>query len=140
MFARLLVIVAVFCLGLFSSTTQVIFAQEQIVPPLGTFTEFDTPPQPIEGLCPQPNFPAAAKEAGLEGEVIMQVFVSNCGQVILSKVIHEEPMDCGFGAAADSAVTKWQFEPAKQFDKPVGIWITIPFNFRLQDPDAKKKI
>ena len=39
----------------------------------------------------------------------------------------------GLNESAVEALRKTRFRPAKQRERPVGVWITIPINFRLQN-------
>ncbi|MFB0515439.1 MAG: TonB family protein [Candidatus Neomarinimicrobiota bacterium] len=39
----------------------------------------------------------------------------------------------GLDEAAAEAIKRTRFKPAKQRDRPVGVWISIPVNFKLKN-------
>lgn len=101
------------------------------------FIPYDEPPVPIGGYGEiQKNiiYPKVAQEAGIEGTVIVQVFVDKTGTVTETKVIKSIP-DTGLDEAAIAALKKTTFKPAQQRDKEVGVWISVPVNFKLKGGD-----
>jgi len=73
-------------------------------------------------------YPGLAVEAGIEGKVTVKVLVGPDGNVIkigsLSgpEVFHSEVKD---------KAKQLQFTPGLQSNKPVKVWISVPFNFKL---------
>ena len=65
--------------------------------------------------------------------VILQyeAFVDKKGKVTDTVVLKGIP-NTGLDEAAMVAITKTKFKPAKQRDRAVGVWISIPVNFRLK--------
>lgn len=57
---------------------------------------------------PQPSYPALAKLANVEGEVVLAIVISTDGSVIASRVLEGQPLLRG---AAESAVRRWRFRP-----------------------------
>lgn len=79
----------------------------------------------LRGDEPQKHYPAAARRAGLDGVVIVDVLLNAEGQVLEAQVIAESPAGHGFGLAAlDAAKT---FEFANQLKRLVLISLTIEF-------------
>ena len=76
-------------------------------------------------------YPEIAQEAGIEGTVVIQAFVDKKGKVTDTVVLKGIP-NTGLDEAAMVAITKTKFKPAKQRDRAVGVWISIPVNFRLK--------
>ena len=98
------------------------------------FIPYDDPPIPIGGYCAiQRNiiYPEIAQEAGIEGTVVIQAFVDKKGKVTDTVVLKGIP-NTGLNEAAMTAIEKTRFKPAKQRDRAVGVWISIPVNFRLK--------
>ena len=93
------------------------------------FIPFDDPPQPLSRI--RPVYPEIAQEAGIEGTVVVQVFVDKKGRVKDTVILKGIP-NTGLDEAAISAIRKTRFRPAKQRERPVGVWISIPVNFRLK--------
>ena len=93
------------------------------------FIPYDDPPQPLSRI--RPVYPEIAQEAGIEGTVVVQVFVDKKGRVKDTVILKGIP-NTGLDEAAISAIRKTRFRPAKQRERPVGVWISIPVNFRLK--------
>ncbi len=93
------------------------------------FIPYDEPPKPLTPI--DPEYPEIAQEAGIEGTVIIQVFVDEKGRVKETIVLKGIP-NTGLDEAAIEAIRKTRFKPAKQRERPVGVWISIPVNFKLQ--------
>jgi len=98
------------------------------------FIPYDDPPVPLGGYSAiQRNiiYPEIAQEAGIEGTVVIQAFVDKKGKVTDTVVLKGIP-NTGLNEAAITAIEKTRFKPAKQRDRAVGVWISIPVNFRLK--------
>ena len=99
------------------------------------FIPYDEPPEPIGGykaIQKNVRYPQIAQEAGIEGSVIVQAFVDKHGRVIETVVLKGIP-NTGLDEAAVDAIRRTLFRPAKQRDRPVGVWVAIPVNFRLKN-------
>ena len=93
------------------------------------YVDFDIAPQPVRQIMPA--YPDSAKAAGLEGTVYVEMYINEQGIVKAAKVIKSgNPV---FNDAAEQAAGKWEFTPAKKADKPVAVWIVVPFKFKLDD-------
>lgn len=93
------------------------------------FIPYDDPPQPLSSI--RPIYPEIAQEAGIEGTVVVQVFVDKKGRVQDTLVLKGIP-NTGLDEAAVAAIKKTRFRPARQRERAVGVWISIPVNFRLK--------
>ena len=93
------------------------------------FIPYDDPPQPLSSI--RPVYPEIAQEAGIEGTVVVQVFVDKKGRVKDTLILKGIP-NTGLDEAAVTAIKKTRFRPAKQRERAVGVWISIPVNFRLK--------
>jgi len=93
------------------------------------FIPYDDPPRPLTPI--KPKYPEIAQEAGIEGTVIVQVFVDKKGRVKETIILKGIP-NTGLDEAAIAAIRETRFEPGKQRERPVGVWISIPVNFRLK--------
>ena len=99
------------------------------------FIPYDDPPEPIGGygaIQRNVNYPPIAQEAGIEGTVIVQAFIDKGGRVTDTVILKGIP-NTGLDEAAMSAIRKTRFKPAKQRDRAVGVWISIPVNFKLRN-------
>jgi protein TonB len=79
---------------------------------------------------PQPVYPDIAREAGVEGTVLVRVLVGEDGFVKEQMIVQSVPMldEAAAQAAADAV-----FKPALQKDKPVAVWMVIPIEFQLRN-------
>tara|TARA_B100001540_G_C15630207_1_gene561793 strand:+ start:211 stop:834 length:624 start_codon:yes stop_codon:yes gene_type:complete len=93
------------------------------------FIPYDDPPIPLSPI--RPKYPEIAQEAGIEGTVVVQVFVDEKGRVKDTVILKGIP-NTGLDEAATTAIRKVRFRPAKQRERAVGVWISIPVNFRLK--------
>jgi protein TonB len=101
-------------------------------PPSGPqvkFIPYDDPPVPLTPI--RPKYPEIAQEAGIEGTVFIQAFIDKKGRVIETTIIKGIP-NTGLDEAAIEAIRKTRFRPAKQRERAVGVWISIPVNFKLK--------
>ena len=78
-----------------------------------------------------PEYPAIAKEAGVSGLVVAHLLVGRDGHV-LDVRIDEQHSVLMLNEAAVRAARQWVFKPALANNRPVAVWVAVPFNFRLQ--------
>ena len=93
------------------------------------FIPYDDPPVPLRPI--RPKYLEIAQEAGIEGTVVVQVFVDDKGRVKETVILKGIPIT-GLDEAATEAIRGVRFRPAKQRERAVGVWISIPVNFRLK--------
>lgn len=97
------------------------------------FIAYDEPPTPIGGqaaISRNVIYPEIAKEAGIEGQVVVQAFINKEGVVEHTLILKGMP-GTGLDEAAMNAIKRTRFKPAKQRDRNVGVWISIPVTFKL---------
>ena len=93
------------------------------------FIPYDDPPIPLKPICPR--YPEIAQEAGIEGTVVVQVFVDEKGRGKDTVILKGIP-NTGLDEAATEAIRKVRFRPAKQRERAVGVSISIHVTFRLK--------
>ncbi|WP_243842380.1 energy transducer TonB [Paraburkholderia caballeronis] len=79
---------------------------------------------------PAPDYPQIAQERGWQGRVLLRVHVLASGQpdsVAIQTGSGRRLLD----DAAQEAVRRWTFVPAKRGDEPTDGWVTVPIDFRL---------
>jgi TonB family protein len=74
----------------------------------------------------KPVYPPAAREAGINGVVIIEVKIGTDGRVEEGHVLKSIPL---LDEAALDAVKQWQFEPTLLNGAPVPIMMTVTINF-----------
>jgi TonB family protein len=101
--------------------------QPEALPRQDDFIAVEKEPRLIQ--MDTPLYPELAREAGVEGQVLVRVLVGRDGLVRDAVVIRSVPMlDAAALAAARTAV----FKPALQHDTTVAVWIVIPIEFALR--------
>ena len=89
--------------------------------------EATIPPVPSPSN-PMPHYPMEARQEGIQGKVVVRVFVGEYGFVIKHKIIQSSKH---FDPEVHKVIREWKFTPAKQKGIPVDYWVEIPFNFVL---------
>jgi TonB family protein len=101
--------------------------QQEKAPPDSVFVDV----QPVLRKKAEPVYPKLAMAAGIEGKVFLRLWVDAEGKVHDVKVIktdHEV-----LNQSAIDAARQFEFAPASVNGKPVSIWVTVPFKFKLAD-------
>ncbi|GEM_PF-6259592 len=107
-------------------------------------TNTETTPQEDDNLVPfyslsrkpeiirrvDPIYPEAALNAGVEGLVVVKVLIDTTGLVERAEIVKSHPL---LDQAAEDAARQFQFKPAQRGNRPVKVWISIPFQFRLSE-------
>ena len=103
---------------------------DNAIPEPGTFI-----PRSVQPVCtyrPVPEYPAMASQAGVEGRVILQVFISPEGVPMEAIVIDSSGLG-SMDSAALASVMESSWSPAKRADGvPVGVWTSVVYNFVLE--------
>ncbi len=92
--------------------------------------------QPVVKKRGTPKYPPEALASRMEGKVWIKALVDTTGKITETDVISTE--NAVFNAAALDAAAQFVFSPAMKDNKPVAIWITIPFNFKLAEKSEGK--
>jgi len=77
-------------------------------------------------------YPSIALRSGIEGRVILELFVDRYGVIQRAIVIFEEPTGRGFGEAAINAFIGKKGEPAYANNEPVSCRYRYPFRFIIR--------
>ena len=99
---------------------------EDELPKFGEYVYVEELPEAITKVSPQ--YPDIAREAGVDGTVMVQALVGKDGKVKDTRVVKSIPM---LDAAAIAAVKGWVFKPALSNNKPVAVWVAVPVRFTL---------
>lgn len=92
--------------------------------PAGT----SAPPRPVGAV--QPEYPAAARDLGVDGRVLCSVTIDERGGVASVEVVESaSPL---LADAARDALLRWSFEPATRNGQAVSSTVIIPVQFKLR--------
>jgi protein TonB len=95
-------------------------------PKLGDYVYVEELPEAITKV--PPAYPPNAREARVQGTVMVQALVLKDGSVGETKIVHSIPE---LDAAAEAAVRQWKFKPALSKGQPVVVWVAVPVKFSL---------
>jgi protein TonB len=96
--------------------------------PVVPFWKVEVKPKPID--IPTPTYPDMARTAGIEGQAVVEALVDVDGSVADARILKPSG-NASLDQAAVDAALRSRFSPAKQRDKPVRVWVSIPFRFTL---------
>lgn len=131
--AGVLILMLVVVGGLFVAALRMASENERNPPPdepfiLGPDAAIDLLPKATKKVAPV--YPRAARQAGIEGKVLVQVLVGQDGKVKDTRIVKSIP---GLDEAAEEAARRWEFEPAQTDGEPAPIWVAIPIKFSLSE-------
>jgi protein TonB len=96
----------------------------EIVP----YYKVEVKPKPI--YQQKPRYPDLARRAGIEGQAVVKALVDIDGSVMDAQILKSSGNQM-LDESAVAAARQWRFSPAKQRDKFVRVYVSIPINFRL---------
>ncbi len=96
------------------------------LPGEGEFVYYEDEPVPVTQVTP--TYPEFARDAQIQGTVLLHVLVGKDGRV---KNVKVKRSVTGLDASAVEAIKKWVFKPALSNNKPVAVWVEVPMNFHL---------
>lgn len=98
--------------------------------PRGIFSPVDLDRVPSAKVQLPPDYPAAMRQAGVGGSVLVEFDVNTEGRVVraeATRYTHRE-----FAEPAVRAVRKWRFEPGRRHGKAVPFRMTVPIEFGIE--------
>lgn len=98
---------------------------------IADLADADGLPQIVEKIRPQ--YPAVAREAGVECVMILSMVVNTDGTVDSAEVLQVSNPGFGFEAAALKAAYEMRFKPITQRGVPVKVKVYYPIRFVLKD-------
>ncbi len=105
--------------------------KEEILPQSGAFVAYEFAPKFIEKV--KPIYPRLAQNAGIEGVVYVSVLVDKNGKVRDAKIAKSSGTNAGLEEAALKAALQCKFSPAIQNGRPIAVWATFDFRFKIRD-------
>lgn len=97
-------------------------------PEINTFVPVEKFPEIV--FAPSPEYPELARRAGITGKVLVKILVDKEGKPKKAVILKSDAEL--FNESAIAAAMKSAFTPAIQDNKPVAVWIVIPYKFTLQ--------
>ncbi len=84
------------------------------------------PPRPLS--TPQPIYPTLARQARIQGEVIIDAVIDASGNVVEMQVLSGPPL---LVPAALEALARWKYEPTLLNGEPIAVRMHVTVSFRL---------
>jgi TonB family protein len=91
------------------------------------------PPKKVKDVVPR--YPAIARNARVQGAVVLEASVDRQGRVVNARVIESIPL---LDEAARAAVLQWQYEPTVEDGTAVPRTLTVTINFGLQEEPTNR--
>lgn len=91
------------------------------------------PPDAVQALLVKrvaPIYPPLARQARIQGVVVLDIIINKTGHVSDVKLVSGHPM---LAPAAIAAVKQWKYRPFEENDQPLEIQTTIQVNFTFAD-------
>jgi len=103
----------------------------QALPDPNAFVVVDKQPQAanMDDIKKKMVYPEIARQANIEGRVILKVLINEEGTPI-KHIVLKSPHP-SLAAEASSKVYLLQFSPAIQAGRPIKFWVVTPFDFKL---------
>ncbi len=102
---------------------------DDILPQPDEFVPFDEKPQLL--VAPEPEYPAMAQKANIEGVVWVKVLVDTEGNIRDAIIVKESGVNAGFEEAALAVAKLRKYRPAMQNNQPVAVWVAYKVRFEL---------
>jgi TonB family protein len=88
---------------------------------------------------PEAEYPAAAREAGVQARIELELDVSEGGEMDAVRLLEAEPRGWGFELAAVRAAWRFRFQPAMAGPVAVPVRITYTYRFTLEERVVEKE-
>ena len=113
-----------------TDSVQLIIPETDYLP--GEYDYVQVQEQPSRLNEPKLEYPELAKQAGVEGTVIISALIDKEGKVKEAKVAKPSGANVGFEEIAIKQAYEIIYKPAIQNNKPVAVWIRYPVIFKLK--------
>ena len=100
-------------------------------PKIDEFISVEQEPAPVnmDDIKKLVGYPQIARDAGIQGSVVVRVLVDKKGRYNKHRVVNQvHPI---LAEAVEKHINKLKFTPAIQGGRPIKFWVNIPFNFKL---------
>jgi len=84
--------------------------------------------EPRKISAPPPEYPVLARQAHVEGVVVIEAIIDERGDVVDARALSGHPL---LMKAALDAVRQWKFEPTYLNDQPVAVQLVVSVGFHL---------
>jgi protein TonB len=78
------------------------------------------------------EYPPLARRSGIEGRVILELFINQAGEIQRIDLLRETPPGRGFGEAAKKAFQGLRCTPAEANGVPVAVRYRYPVRFTIR--------
>ena len=101
-------------------------------PDADAFVAVDKLPSAINfpAISARIEYPAYAREKGIEGLVLARILVDEKGNYVKHKIVKSD--NCGMRYHVEKHIRELEFIPAEKDGQQVAVWVNIPFRFRLE--------
>ncbi|MGQ9864510.1 MAG: energy transducer TonB [Bacteroidia bacterium] len=108
---------------------EVVEKEEEPDPNAFIAVEKEPAPVNMDDIKKRIGYPPLAKEAGIQGKVIVRILVGKDGKY-KRHIVLKSPHPA-LTQAVEREIKSLEFTPGIQAGKPIPVWVTIPFDFKL---------
>ena len=94
------------------------------------------PPKLVKSV--EPVYPVTAQRLGIGGSITVNALIDEKGSVIDTGILKGIQDDKGLGRAAETAVKKWKFQPARKNGVAVKVWKPFVIAFKADANPANR--
>jgi TonB family protein len=117
------------------SAAQEKFTFQDTIPPQD-FVPVEKEPVVVKKV--DPKYPELALRAGIEGVVWVKIWITSDGKPKDVQIMKTD--NHVFDQSAIDAAKQFVFTPAMKDGKPISVWVSVPFKFKLwREPDEMKQ-
>jgi protein TonB len=88
---------------------------------------------------PTPAYPDLLRQAGIQGQVVLEAVVDSTGRVLGESIVVVSASNPAFVAPARQALARTLFRPARVGGKAVRMRVRLPFEFTLRSGMARER-
>lgn len=96
----------------------------------------DTQPQLKSRV--EPVYPREALAKGTEGKVWVKILIDTTGRPDQAEVLKSE--NDIFNESSLTAARQWRFTPAMKDNRPVAVWVTVPFRYKIAEKADQRSL
>jgi TonB family protein len=110
-----------------TDSNQIYYSKDDTIPP-HDFIPYEVEPKVLHQA--KPVYPPLEVVFGKQADVFVKAWINKKGHVVQAVVF--KSTDDQFNKAAAQAAMQFEFSPALLKGKPVSVWVSIPFRFRIK--------
>ncbi len=124
--------------GLLSVALLISSCANMRIPAYDEEVELDEKPKPLnmDVLKKKIEYPQRARDAGIQGRVVLRVLIDKKGNYMKHKVVRSPHPWLSESGTAHIHLLK--FSPGIKDGKAIPVWVTVPFDYKIEDSKSNE--